>query len=195
MVKLSIKIILLAISTLYLSSCMSSNMTSISEDVYLVKPDKFNPPNTKIYVGSMIDIKPVTFGSSGFSQFRLRYEQSNGQTAWVINSIFSDDSWIFVRKIKFLVNNNIYEFNSMSNPFREVGYPLGGSNCYEENNFIINNDFSKVILAANQISIRLIGGNFYIDRDLSNQDIQKLKNFITYIESKIVANYRGTTQE
>lgn len=184
MLKYLLKTILLSVSLVFLSSC-SSSLKLISEDVYLLNPDKFDSPNTKNYAGSTVDIKPNTFGGIGFSFFRLRFTQLENIEAWQIRTIYSSEKWLFVEKVKILVDKDIYEFNSMSNPIREVGYPLGGSDVYENNLFIINSKICKAILSANEMSIRLIGQNFYIDRDLSKDDIHKLKNFIAYIDTKV----------
>ena len=180
------KLILLTISLLLLMAC-ASNLDLISEDVYLAQPDKFSP-DTELYAGSKINIKPVTFGGSGFSEFRLSFQQNAHIEIWALRSYYLGKEWLFVNRIKFLVDEDIYEFESDSNPFRKVGYPLGGSDVYEENNFIITTEFCHRILTANKVSVRIIGRNLYIDRDLSLEDITKLRNFIKYINEKILTN-------
>ena len=184
MVKFAIKIMLPSIFLVLLTSCVPSANT-IAPDVYFKGPDKFDTQNTKTYSGSDIDIKSVTFGSSGFSFFYLRFMQSDNLETWQVWTLFSGKDWMFVNKIKFLVNKDIFEFNTMSDPIRKVSDPLGGSNISERNQFIISPQFCKAVLSANEISVRLIGKNLYIERDLSKNDIQKLANFITYIDTKV----------
>jgi len=184
MVKYFIKMIPILFVLVSLTSCLPSANT-IAPDVYFKGPDKFDTNNTKVYSGSDVDIKSVTFGSSGFSFFYLRFTQSDDLESWQAWTLFSSKDWIFVNKIKFLVDKDVYEFDSLPEPIRKVGDPLGGSDISERNIFIISPKFCKAILSANAISVRLIGQNSYIDRDLSKNDIQKLTNFISYVDTKV----------
>ena len=184
MVKSSIKMMPLLIFLILLTSCgPSANM--IAPDVYFKGPDKFDTQNTKVYFGSNIDIESVTLGGDGFSFFHLRFAQSDDIESWQVLTLYSGKNWIFVNKIKFLVGKEVFEFDSMPDPIREVGDPLGGSDVSERNIFITSPKFCKAILSANAISIRLIGQNFYVDRDLNKNDIQQLTNFITYVDTKV----------
>ena len=185
MIKIFVKVLLSLVLVLNFFSC-SSAIKSIAPDVYVNKTkDKFDTSNSELFFGSTIDIKPVTFGSSGFSNFRLRFEKVGSEEVWFVRTVLVNSSWIFVSKIKFLVDNNVYEFNSMNNPFREVGYPLGGTDIYEENLFIVSSKLIKAIESAKQISVRLNGESYYFDNDLNMKDIQKMKNFITYINKNV----------
>lgn len=185
MAKLFIKLILLFTSLVSLTSCFSSANT-IAPDVYFKGPDKFDTQNTNTYSGSDVDIKSVTFGGgSSFSFFYLRFTQSDSIELWQVRTLFSGKDWIFVNKIKFLVDKDVYEFDSMPEPIRKVGDALGGSDISENNIFIVSPKFCKAILAANAVSVRLIGKDSYIDRDLSKNDIQKLSNFISYVDTKV----------
>ena len=184
MVKYLIKMMAILIFLLSLSSCTPSANT-IAPDVYFKGPDKFDTSNTKVYSGSDIDIKSVSLGSSGFSFFYLRFTQSDDLETWQAWTLFSGKDWIFVNKIKFLVDKDIFEFDSLPEPIRKVGEPLGGSNISERNMFTISPKFCKAILSASTISVRLIGQSSYIDRDLNKDDIQKLTNFISYVDTKV----------
>jgi hypothetical protein len=180
----SIKTILLSICVFCLTSCSSSN-NLISKDVYLANPDKFNP-NTKIYYGSSISIIPYSIGG-GFlmAELNLRFEQVKSYETWLINTDYGGKEWMFVNKIKFIVNNDFYDFDSIQNPIREVRTLLGDSYCSETNYFIITPKFCSLVLSANKMSVRLIGQNSYKDYDFSKEEIQKLKNFITYIATNV----------
>ncbi len=184
MVKYLIKMMPILFILALLYSCVPSANT-IAPDVYFKGPDKFDTNNTKVYSGSDINIKSVTFGSTGFAFFYLRFTQSDELETWQAWTLFSSKDWMFVDKIKFLVDKEVYEFDSLSEPIRKVGGELGGSDISERNIFIISSKFCKAILSANAMSVRLIGQNSYIDRDLSKEDIQKLTNFISYVDTKV----------
>jgi len=185
MFKLSIKIILVFISLVSLNSCIPSANT-IAPDVYFKGPDKFDTNNTKTYWSSTITINSPMFGISNIISFYyLRFAQADSLETWQVKTLFAAKDWIFVNKIKFLIDKDIFEFDSVPKPIRKVGDPLGGSDISERNIFIVTPKFCKAILLANVISVRLIGENSYIDRDLSKSDIQQMRNFINYVDSNV----------
>lgn len=186
MIKFMTKILPSFIITLILIISCTSSKNMISPDVYLKGTDKFDTQNSTTYYSSDIDIQPVTFGGSGFSFFHFRFTQVKNNEYYQIKTLFSSNDWIFVEKIKFLVNKNFFEFNSLPDPIRKVGGPLGDNNIYEWNLFKVNPTFYKAIISANSVSVRLIGENSYIERDLDKKDIKKLTNFISYIFSKTI---------
>ena len=180
----SIKMILLSVCLVYLTSC-SSSRNLISKDVYLANQDKFNP-NTNIYYGSSISIIPNVFGGGFYmAELRLRFEKDGNFEAWLISTDYTGEKWMFVNKIKFIVNDDFYNFETMPEPNRKVGTLLGDSYVSEGNFFIITPKFCNAVLVANKMSIRLIGKDIYRDYDFSKEEIQKLKNFITYITTKV----------
>jgi len=184
-IKIFIKVVFIIVLVINFTSC-SSAIKSIAPDVYVNKTkDKFDTTDSELFFGSNIDIKPVTLGSSVFSNFRLRFEKVGDIETWLVRTVLINKNWVFVRKIKFLVDNNVYEFISMNNPFRKVGYPLGGTDIYEENLFIVSPELIKAFETANQVSVRLNGESYYYDNDLSKKDIQKIKNFISYIRKNV----------
>lgn len=176
----------MSIIILSLPSCVS-DLELISEDVYLLKPDKSNP-NTKTYEGSLIYLKP-TNNYYHTVEMRLGFVKAKNKETWVVKTVYSNYSgWWYIDKVGFCLDNARYcEFNSQPNALRLVNYPADNI-YYEENIFILNQKLCCALLKAKQLSITFV--NRYdglLEGYLEKEDLEKLKNFINYIDSRVLS--------
>jgi hypothetical protein len=143
-------------------------------EIFRKESDKFDPDNDK-YVSSSIWIKESSFGSRGWSQFRIYYSIRDSNISYSIGAEYFSEDWMFIGEIKFLVDKDIFHYYSNLNPLREVRSFGTSSYVYEENRFVVGNDLFDAITNCKRISIRLMGEHYYQDRDLSMENIDYLK--------------------
>jgi hypothetical protein len=139
--------------------------------------DPFNPDKIH-YFSSAVSIKTTQFIDPSWSFFRVHFAKVDSEDIWYFETTYSASDWLFVNTLKFVVDGNIYSWESQPNPTRKVN-----DGIMETNLFIVNEQFINSLKTANNIIVRLSGDKYYIDKTLTADDIHNIKWFINYVDS------------
>jgi len=171
-----IRLFVLALFFLFQSPVFAGDFKS-----YLANPDPFSP-DVVHYFSSPLDINEISFWhNTGFSHFEIHHLQSPSGVIWFISTIYNSSDWLFVEKLKFLVDGKVFEFQSSPNPKRETGV-MGDAYVQETNQFTLSNDLIAAVKNAKSITIRLAGNHYYQDRVMPQADITNVQWFISQME-------------
>lgn len=145
---------------------------------HLAKPDPFYPDRIH-YFSDPIEIKENKLFTldSGSSFFQIHHAQTSSNIVWYLTTEYFSEHWLFIQKIRFLIDGKIYDFQSEPYPKHEISN-LGGVWVEETNLFIITDELINAIKNANSIRIRLEGNNYYQERVLSENDLKYMKWFL-----------------
>lgn len=94
---------------------------------------------------------------------------------------YSGKDWVFMDKILFLINDDVFTYNLNEKTDRDVS----GGYVYEYSDELITEDLqeiiNKVIDSDGEISIRFQGDNYY-DQRISKSNILRLKKSVTLFQ-------------
>lgn len=149
-------------------------------NAYKAPQDNFSPGVEHFFSGN-IAFQENEFGGPGVGNFQLHTYKKSNKFTWGLTTDWRGHSpnWLFVNQIAFNKDGKIYTFNSDPNPLRQVTLLY----VEEKNHFNIPNEFIKELTTAQSIIVRVSGTNFYLERTLTNEDVNNIKWYISYIHN------------
>lgn len=141
--------------------------------------DKFNPGVTTITSTGLI-IKNVQFFETSFLIMRPYYffSQESETESFTLHFIYSGNYWAFFDRIVFLINGEVLSYDKV----------ISGDSIVQSDASVgeiivikISEELFKKIRSAKTLSLRVSGKRQIIDLDLSQEAIDNLNTFYSYI--------------
>jgi len=146
--------------------------TTVPFNVYIADKDPFKPDQTKYFSGT-IKLKDYGLLNTGFAFFEIHTINNSSSSLWYLRTCYCASDWLFVDTIKFVVDGDIVSFESQRNPKREVGFS-GTTNIFEENVFVVDEQFIRRFSSAQSATVRLAGKHYYVEKTLTAKDIYNI---------------------
>ena len=177
---------LIAVSCLLVSSCVTTGPTQTENpNVYKAAADRFTPEVEDLHTSVEITLKDLGFLDSRSIRFFLNYQNTNNKILWTINLLYQGPGWMNINGIKFLVGDEVFQYQATGIPKKSV-ISLGGVSCFEQVIFNINEELYWEIKKRNNIAIRVIGSGSSYDVDLEQKDINTFNEFYSYIKKNVI---------
>jgi len=178
--------LLIAVSCLLASSCVTTGPTQTENpNVYKAAADRFTPEVEDLHTSVEISLKNLEFIDSRSIIIFLNYQNTNNKKLWTINLLYQGPEWMNINGIKFLVGDEVFQYQATGIPKKSV-ISLGGVSCFEQSIFNINEELYWEIKKRNNIAIRVIGSGSSYDVDLEQKDINTFNEFYSHIKKNVI---------
>lgn len=168
---------ILALAAALLASTVITGCTESPFQAYRAAPDYFSPGIDHLF-SSPIDIQPNTFGGNGSAWFRFNTFKKNTVNSWNIETYWLGKNWLFVNGIAFNIDGKITNYPS-ANGKREIVHSIGVS---ERHFSPVPQELITALTQAQTVIVRLSGQNYYVEKQLTAQEMTNIKWYIAFIK-------------
>lgn len=162
-----------------LAGCVLAGCAASTFQAHVEKRDP-SSPNVLRQHSDTIRIKNVQPMDKTYAMFRMNYTSMGDQDAWSLSTIYNGGSWLLVRSIRFEVDGQQFEFDSLPDPVREIGKIAAGE-ATEQNIFTVPESFLLALGQADEASVLLIGDNERVGRKLSPRDLHNIGWYVQHV--------------
>lgn len=163
---------------LVFGGCAISPSTPSKLQIYIAKPDQFNPDQVHYFSDEVkLYLSPYSnsFLNPAFWNYdtvlNFNYTKTNDGTSWDIRTRYSGLDWLFVETIRFKVDEKIYTFASNPNPIHETNTENNHVFTHESNIFDVSEELIESLQKASSISVRLEGQHSYQDKTFTSDEV------------------------
>jgi len=164
---------------LLLVSWLLAGCATTSFQAHVEKRDPASP-NVLRQHSDTIRIKNVQPMDKSYAMFRMNYTSMGQQGAWSLSTIYNGGNWLLVRSLRFEVDGQLFEFDSLPDPVREIGKIAAGE-ATEQNIFTVPESFLLALSRADEASVLLIGDNERVGRRLSARDLHNIAWYVQHV--------------
>ena len=147
---------------------------------------KILPKGVKGYYSSPIEIELKNIEET--ANFNLEFIYSKDSHSWFLTLTgFEKNTGLFIKKIKFLIDDDPMETESIISTEFEVDYPVVIP-MEDRNVYFLNTDFYKKIVHAKQVKMFLNSESKEFEGIFTKEDIKNFGVFYKYIKKNVIDN-------
>ncbi|MEZ9910648.1 hypothetical protein AB4371_19655 [Vibrio sp. 10N.261.51.A3] len=166
---------LLTMALLFSSMVLAKSASTSDFKAYLKNPDLMKPNSVTYFTDTLL------LSNSASLNFEATRNET-GKIFWVLKTEYAGKDWIFVDRLSFNIDGEVYQFDSTHDQREVLG--AGKVRVWERNLFITSPEFMTKLANASDVTTRVSGSNYYVEDNIKNE-LWKVKWFVIHASNML----------